>query len=267
MRICLIGLGKMGSALLKGIVDAGLFMPEQITACDPLLVEAENNLEYFGIRTCKDLAEAVIQSDLIILAVKPQVFTEIAGSLAQIVKDKLVVSIMAGLSTTKLRLALGETSRIVRVMPNTPVLINAGVSAVTAGPEIDEQELQLVTKIFSTLGEVVEVDEGLMDAVTGLSGSGPAYIYVLIEAMADGAVAAGLPRELALKLAALTVKGAAQMVLETGWHPGALKDMVTSPAGTTIRGLEVLEEQGFRFAAMKAIKAGAERSRELNRIE
>ena len=146
-----------------------------------------------------------------------------------------------------------------------PVFINAGVSAVSYGVGVSETERQLVRNIFSTLGEVVEVDENLMDGITGLCGSGPAYVYVMIEALADGAVLAGLPRELALKLAAQTVQGAARMVLETEKHPAELKDMVASPAGTTIRGLDVLEEKGFRSALIMAVQAGAERSRELNK--
>ncbi|NLM68851.1 MAG: pyrroline-5-carboxylate reductase [Firmicutes bacterium] len=264
MRICIIGLGKMGSALLKGIVQGGISNPADITACDPLLPEQESSAEYYGIRTSKDSAVGAKNADLIILAVKPQVFGSIAPDLAPAVNNKLIVSVMAGISTANLRLHLGDQCRIVRVMPNMPVFINAGVSAVTNGPGVSETERQLVRNIFSTLGEVVEVDENLMDSITGLCGSGPAYVYVMIEALADGAVLAGLPRELALKLAAQTVQGAARMVLETEKHPAELKDMVASPAGTTIRGLDVLEEKGFRSALIKAVQAGAERSRELN---
>ena len=167
MRICIIGLGKMGSALLKGIVQGGISNPADITACDPLLPEQESSAEYYGIRTSKDSAVGAKNADLIILAVKPQVFGSIAPDLAPAVNNKLIVSVMAGISTANLRLHLGSVQNC-SLMPNMPVFINAGVSAVTNGPGVSETERQLVRNIFSTLGEVVEVDENLMDGITGL---------------------------------------------------------------------------------------------------
>ncbi len=266
MKIAIIGLGKMGSALLRGIVRGGLCKAEDIIASDPLLIEEESNQDYYGIRTTRDNQLAIRDADLIILAVKPQVFHSLAASISTGIGDKLVVSIIAGISIDRLARELGSPGRIIRVMPNTPALINEGITALAAGPAVKEEELEQVKRLFESLGEVVEVGEDLMDGVTGLSGSGPAYVYMLIEALADGAVLTGLPRDLALKLAAWTVQGAARMVLETGRHPGELKDMVTSPGGTTIRGVEVLEERGFRSALIAAVKAATERSRELNEL-
>ena len=266
MKIAIIGLGRMGSALLRGIISGGLCKPEDIIASDPLLMEEESNHDYYGIRTTQDNELAIRDADLIILAVKPQVFHSLAPSISPGVGDKLIVAIIAGLSIEKLARELDSPWRIIRAMPNTPALINEGITALAAGPAVKAEELEQVKRLFESIGEVVEVEENLLDGVTGLSGSGPAYIYLLVEALADGGVLTGLPRELALQLAAWTVQGAAKMVLETGRHPGELKDMVTSPGGTTIRGLEVLEERGFRSALIAAVKAAAERSRELNKL-
>lgn len=266
MRIGIIGLGKMGSALVRGIIAGGLCRPEDITASDPLLPEMTGNPEYWGINTGTDNAAAVKGADLVILAVKPQVFSKAAASFAHEINDQLVISVMAGISIAGLRQALGNGARIVRVMPNTPVLIQQGVSAVAWGSGVTQADIQLVTDIFQRIGAVVEIEERLMDAATALGGSGPAYVFVLIEALADGGVLAGLPRDLALKLAALTVKGAAAMV-EQGGHPAELKDMVASPAGTTIAGLAALEARGFRSALIDAVRAAAEQAAQLEQAD
>jgi pyrroline-5-carboxylate reductase len=263
MKIGIIGLGNMGSALLRGIINCGICSPADISASDPRLPEQANNPEYGGIRTGKDNAAAVRGSDLVILAVKPQAVKTVAASIAHEVGDQLFVSIIAGLSIAGLEEKLGSKARIIRAMPNTPVLIQQGVTALARNKKVSVQDLALIEDIFGRLGEVVEVEEKLMDAVTALSGSGPAYVYVLIEALADGGVLAGLPRNLALQLAALTVQGATAM-LELGKHPGELKDMVASPAGTTIAGLAVLEAKGFRSALIEAVRAAAVRARELS---
>jgi len=264
MRIGIIGLGKMGSALLRGIVSCGICLPQEITASDPSLPELASNPDYCGIRTGWDNAAAVKDAELVILAVKPQVFPEVAASLAAELHNQLVVSVMAGISIDHLRQALGTQARFIRVMPNTPVMIQKGVSAVAWDSAATQADRELAKKIFQQLGAVVEVEEKLMDAVTAVSGSGPAYVAVMLEALADGGVLAGLPRDLALRLAALTVQGAAGMV-DLGKHPAELKDMVASPAGTTIAGLAVLEARGFRSALIDAVRAAAERSKELNR--
>ena len=263
MKIGIIGLGKMGSALLRGIVNCGLCCPADIVASDPLLPERDSNPEYCGVRTCKDNSAAIKDADLVILAVKPQAFQSAAASMAHQVKDQLFVSIIAGLSIASLKKRLGPKARIIRVMPNTPVLIQQGVSALAWDSMVSESDLELVKNIFLQLGEVVDVEEKLMDGVTALSGSGPAYVYVLIEALADGGVLAGLPRDLAQQLAMLTVQGAAGMV-ELGKHPAELKDMVASPAGTTIAGLAALEANGFRSALIEAVRAAAQRAKELD---
>jgi pyrroline-5-carboxylate reductase len=178
-------------------------------------------------------------------------------------KDKLVISIVAGVKLSALREVAGMGVRIVRVMPNTPALIHRGAAAYSTGPDVTAEDANVVEKIFSAVGKVFRVKEELLDVVTGLSGSGPAYIYIVIEALADAGVLMGLPRDLALQLAAQTVAGAAEMVLQSGLHPAQLKDMVTSPGGTTIAGIEALEASGIRAAFLSAVRAATERSIEL----
>ncbi|MFW6022419.1 MAG: pyrroline-5-carboxylate reductase [Halanaerobiaceae bacterium] len=266
MKLTIIGLGKMGSALLSGILKKGLFQPEDVTACDIVLEEKESNENYHGIRTTDDNVEGVKSADIIILAVKPQFMSEVTTQIKDSIGDKLIISIAAGLSIDNLKKQLLETARIVRVMPNTPALVNEGISAVSFNSNINQKDKDIVFEIFDSVGQTVEVKEKLMDAVTGLSGSGPAYIYMVIEALSDGGVMMGLPRDIATKLAAQTVLGSAKMVLETGKHPGELKDMVTSPGGTTIRAVEALEKGGLRSNMISAVKASAERSEELNNV-
>ena len=266
MKLTIIGLGKMGTALLQGLISSGLYQADEITACDPFLEDSDSNERYFNIKTMKDNISGVKTADIIILAVKPQLMSGITKEIADYTDGKLLISIAAGISIEKLRTQVADKARIVRVMPNTPALIGEGMSAFCTEKGISASDRKTVEEILQSFGEVVEVEERLMDAVTGLSGSGPAYIYMIIEALADGGVLMGLPRDTAQKLAAQTVLGSARMVMETGKHPGELKDAVTSPAGTTIRALEILEEKGLRSALIEAVKAAAERSRELNNM-
>lgn len=263
MKLGIIGLGKMGTALLQGILSSGLYQPDEIVGSDPYVKNNSSNKEYYNIKTMKDNTTVMKIADTIILAVKPQAMEIVSKEIAAYIKDKLIISIVAGITIESLR-KLTDTARIIRVMPNTPALIGKGVSAFSSADNIIDIERNIVRDILRSVGEVVEVEEKLMDAVTGLSGSGPAYIYMVIEALADGGVLMGLPRDLAQKLAAQTVAGSAKMVLETGKHPGELKDGVTSPGGTTIKAVEVLEEKGLRSALIEAVKASAERSKELN---
>jgi len=260
-----IGVGKMGGALVRGLVRAGALPPEQVLLSDAEPGRADRLAHELGVRVAASNRDLASRSEFVLLAVKPSaiagVVREIAGALGA---DHTLVSIAAGVPTGRLREWLGKAGpALVRVMPNTPALIGAGMFAVAAS-EVAPERIAVLERLLGALGRVVVVPEAMMDAVTGVSGSGPAYVFTLIEAMADAGVAAGLPRSLAQELAAQTVAGAARMVLETGEHPAALKDAVASPGGTTIAGLAELEARGFRAAVMAAVKAAARRSRELS---
>ena len=259
-----IGAGKMASALAKGFVRAQLLAPEQIIASDL----AEPALTAFaaevGARTTAWNPGVVQAARVLILAVKPvQVSSVLAEIRDHFTQDHLLISIAAGVPLAKLEGALGDGARVVRVMPNTPALVGASASAFALGHSATAADAALTQRLFSAVGLAFQVKEPLLDGVTGLSGSGPAYVYQFIEALSDGGVAAGLPRDVATQLAAQTVIGAARMVLETGLHPGALKDQVTSPGGTTILGLHALEKGAFRGTVMSAVLASADRARQL----
>lgn len=262
MNLCVLGLGKMGSSFVQGLLEANVLSAENIVACDPLVEVKEKNSVYGGIKTFQDNLLGVKKADIILLAVKPQLIEEVLEEIKQASTGKLIISIAAGVKIKKIQEKLAST-RIIRVMPNTPSLVKAGMSAIAAGSGVKEEELLLVEKMFKGLGKTIIVEEKYLDAITGLSGSGPAYIYLIIEALADGGVLMGLPREMALKLAAQTVLGSAKMVLETGKHPGELKDMVTSPAGTTITGLETLEKHGLRGILIDAVKNSTLKAKDL----
>jgi pyrroline-5-carboxylate reductase len=265
-NIGFIGAGKMGSALIEGIIKAGVVKPENIGASDvygPFLDELKTK---FGIRVSTDNAVIVRESDILILAVKPQTLGSVLANLRDyITSDKLVISIAAGVPLSTYEDALPEGTRVVRVMPNIAATVSEAASGISPGKNAAPEDLKTALEIFSAVGTAVQVPESLMDAVTGLSGSGPAFIFPVIEAMADGAVLVGLDRKSALTLAAQTVLGAAKMMIETGMHPGELKDMVTSPAGTTIQGIHALEEAGVRAAFMNAVIRASERSKELGK--
>lgn len=263
MKLTVIGLGKMGSSLLQGILESGKVDPEQIIGCDIKVDEGEDNDNYWGIHTTNDNKKGAVEADIIILAVKPQIIDKVLAEIKDYCRDKLIISIAAGISSKYLAHNLASSARIIRVMPNTPALVKEGVSAISPGPGATDRDIKTSKKMLESIGEVVEIDEKQMDAVTGLSGSGPAYIYMVIEALADGGVLMGLSRETALKLAAQTVLGSAKMVMETGKHPGELKDMVASPAGTTIEAIKTLEEKGMRSSLIEAVKASAEKSMNL----
>lgn len=264
-RIGFVGAGQMALALARGWLAAGLVRGDQLAAIDPVAAARERfAAEIPGAHVCDVAAVAATLGacDVVILAVKPQQMTAALAPTGFIDDQKLVVSIAAGVPLAALESLLTH-GRLVRVMPNTPALVGQGASAYALGRGATAADAQLVDRLLAAVGKAVRVDEKLLDAVTGLSGSGPAFVYVLIEALADGGVLAGLPRDVALTLAAQTVKGAAQMVLETGEHPGTLKDRVTSPGGTTIAGLAVLEQGNFRGTLLRAVQAAAERATEL----
>lgn len=261
-----IGAGQMARALARGFVTAGLVGGEKIVAFDPVAAAASGfSSEVPGASIANGNVEVASRSQVIFLAVKPQSMTAAMNELAgKVGPDKLFVSIAAGITLAKLGDGL-KTQRIIRVMPNTPALVGQGASAFALGPGATADDSDLVGKLLGAVGKAFPVDEKLLDAVTGLSGSGPAFVYVMIEALSDGGVRMGLPREVASALAAQTVLGSAQMVLTTGEHPAALKDKVASPGGTTIAGLAALESHGLRAALIAAVEAATKRSQELGK--
>jgi pyrroline-5-carboxylate reductase len=255
----------MATALAKGFVAAGLLKAANIVAFDPVPAAAQGFLAAVsGSRLAASNADAIAQCDVVFLAVKPQHMAEVMQQVKGTASaDKLFVSIAAGITLANLTEGL-NTQRVVRVMPNTPCLVGKGASAFARGAGASAADGERVRELLSAVGLAFELDEKLLDAVTGLSGSGPAFVYVMIEALSDGGVRAGLPRTVATQLAAQTVLGAAQMVLG-GEHPAVLKDRVASPGGTTIAGLQVLEDRGLRSALIAAVEAATERSKELGR--
>jgi len=265
-KISFIGGGKMGSALIKGILSRNLIAPDKVTVSDVVMEQIEGLRTTFGVLATKDNKKAVRDADIIILAVKPQnmaeVLEEISGSID---KGKLIISIAAGISTGFIEEYLKKGARVMRVMPNTPALIGEGAAAITRGSHATDEDFSLTRHIFEAVGIVVAVKEDLMDAVTGLSGSGPAYGFVIIDALADAGVNMGLGREIALKLAAQTLLGAAKLCLKGDKHPAELRDMVTSPGGTTIAGLQAMEEGKLRATMMAAVQAATLRAKELGR--
>jgi len=264
-RIGMIGAGQMATALARGFVDADLVPADNLLAGDPDGDARERFAAATGGRTTDDNVRVVGESEVIFLAVKPQQLAPVAAELREkIPAEKLVVSIAAGIRLSALADALGAAVRLVRVMPNTPCLVGRGACGYCIGPQATEEDGALVGRLLGAVGVAVALDEKLMDAVTGLSGSGPAFVYVIIEALSDGGVRMGLPRNVATALAAETVRGAAEMVAATGEHPGVLKDRVCSPGGTTIAGLQALESGGLRAALIAAVEAAARRSVELN---
>ncbi|HUQ68186.1 MAG TPA: pyrroline-5-carboxylate reductase [Planctomycetaceae bacterium] len=265
LRVGFIGAGQMATALARGLVTAQVIPASAIVAADPVPASVERFARDTGGRAVASNAEVVRGSDVVFLAVKPQQMLSVLTEISTICEPRhLVVSVAAGITLATLDAQLAPSRRVIRVMPNTPCLIGRGASAFSTGLHATRADAAVVERLLSTVGVTGEVPEKLLDAVTGLSGSGPAYVYLMIEALSDGGVRAGLPRELALKLAAQTVLGAAEMVLTTGQHPGALKDAVTSPGGTTIAGLHKLEQSSVRGALMDAVVAATDRARELS---
>jgi pyrroline-5-carboxylate reductase len=261
-----LGAGQMATALAAGWARAGLLDVARSLAADPAAAAREKFTQTTGVRTAGTNAEVAVAADVLVLAVKPQVMADVLAEVRpHLTPNHLVISIAAGVTLKTLADGLGSGLRFVRVMPNTPCLVGASASGYAAGPTATADDAVLVGRLFGAVGVAMPVPEHLLDAVTGLSGSGPAFVYVLIEALADGGVRVGLPRDAALKLAAQTVLGSAKMVLETGQHPAALKDAVASPGGTTIAGLHALERAAFRAALMDAVEAAANRAAELGK--
>ncbi len=263
-KIAIIGGGKMGSIIAQGLISCKLVSQKDITVTDIDAARLQAIRSELGLQASGENKATVKNADIIILAVKPQNMAQTLKEIAPAVnKAKIVISIAAGITTGFVEGYLTKGARVIRVMPNTPALASAGATAVTKGTNASAADIKLARAIFDAVGITVEVDEKLMDAVTGLSGSGPAYCFVMLEALSDAGVQMGLPRDLALKLAAQTMLGSAKLCLEGNLHPAQLKDMVTSPAGTTAAGLQALEKGKIRATLIAAVEAATKRSREL----
>jgi pyrroline-5-carboxylate reductase len=268
LKIGFIGAGQMARALAAGFVRAGIVAGEAIVASDP----SSSAVAAFRAATpdaaiLPSNAAVAASADVLVLAVKPQQITEILAELGAVDRRPLVISILAGVRLATLAAGLGEHARLARVMPNTPCLVGQSASGYSLAPGASAEDAQLVDRLFSAVGRAFPVPEQLLDAVTGLSGSGPAFVYLVIEALSDGGVRMGLPRETALAMAAQTVRGAAEMVLASGEHPAVLKDRVTSPGGTTIAGLHALEAGSLRGTLINAVEAATRRAQELAEVQ
>jgi pyrroline-5-carboxylate reductase len=264
----MIGGGVMGEALLSRLVFQEIYLPEEVLVSEPQAERRSFLIQKYKVQVTED-NRAAIAGEVLLLAVKPQAFEAVIASLAGSAQSPdnslpLVISILAGTPLSKLEAAF-PGKPVIRAMPNTPATVGAGITAIAPGTHTQLHHLQQARRVFEAVGEVVEVPESLMDAVTGLSGSGPGFVALVVEALTDGGVAAGLPRAIAAKLALQTVKGTAQLLQESEMHPGELKDRVTSPGGTTIAGIAQLERSGLRSALIEAVCAAYLRSQELGR--
>ena len=263
-RIGFVGAGRMAAALARGWVAAGLTTSERITASDPLPAARERFAAETGVHPSADNKEVLLGSDIVFLSVKPQTMVGVLAELALVLRPShLVVSIAAGITLRQLQATLGTDCRLVRVMPNTPCLVGASAAGYTPAASATDEDIALVDRLLNAVGRAFPLPENLLDAVTGLSASGPAFVAVVVEALADGGVRMGLPRDVALSLAAQTVMGTGKMIQEAGLHPAQLKDMVASPGGTSIAGLHALERGGLRAALMDAVEAATRRATEL----
>jgi pyrroline-5-carboxylate reductase len=264
LRVAVLGAGKMGGILLQAFLKNNLLAPDQITATVQHSERALALSAQFGVEVITDNLAAAERADVILIGVKPiQVPALIETIKPALSAEKLVLSFAASVTTKSIEAASGIDLAVIRAMPNTPAMLAAGVTALCAGRFVSEAQMAIAQRIFQTVGRTVIVDEKHMDAVTGLSGSGPAFLYIIIEALAEAGVNVGLPRDVATLLAAQTTYGSARMVLETGYHPALLKDAVTTPAGCTVDGILELEEGGLRVTLIKAVKRATQRAKEL----
>ncbi len=267
-QIGFIGAGNMAEAIIQGLLKSQTVAPDQITASDVMPERLQAMQTAYHINTTDDNAALVAGSDILVLAVKPQVAGAVLHHIGPHTNDsKLIISVVAGLTVATMAAALGPGTRIVRTVPNTPVFVGEGMVALASDGPARDDDYDVTAAIFSPVARIVSIEEKLMDAALGVSGSGPAYGFLMIEALSDGGVKMGLPRPIALELAAQTLLGAAKMCLESGRHPGQLKDMVTSPGGTTIAALHKMEAGGVRTALIDAVEAATRRSGELGRKE
>lgn len=264
MKIGFIGLGNMAKAMIGGMLEKGIAGPKDIYGSARTEATGKAVKERYGIQILKENAQVASEADILILAVKPQMFGEVIPKIKDAVSDKtLIISIAAGKTIAQIEEAFAKPLKLVRCMPNTPAMIGEGCSGVCRNSRVTDGEMSKCMELLRSFGIAEEIPEKLMDAVVGVSGSSPAFVFMFIEALADGAVKAGMPRNQAYRFAAQTVAGSAGLMLETGKHPGELKDMVCSPGGTTIEGVQILEEMGLRSAVMNAVEACVEKSRNM----
>lgn len=265
-KIAILGMGKIGGALASSLVRNKIIRPENLVGTTAHRESASETTRRLGIKVLVDNIKAAADAEIVILAVKPQSMKKVLNEMKEISReDQLVITLAAARSTRFIEEGLGKTVPVVRAMPNTPCLVNAGMTVLCPGRYAAQEHLQIAREIFAAVGLVAVIDnEELMDGVTALSGSGPAYAYIMIEALAEGGVKVGLPRELATQLAAQSLLGAAKMVLETNEHPAKLKDEVTTPAGVTIDGIMALEDGGIRVTLIKTIERATRKSKELS---
>jgi pyrroline-5-carboxylate reductase len=262
-QVGFVGGGNIGEALIRGLTRTGLIPPERLLVSDVRQERLDELRRLYGVATTTDNPTLVQRSDVVLLAVKPQILRGVLEEIAPSTPGKLLISVAAGVSTVEIRRHVPPGTRLIRVMPNTPALVLEGATAIARADGLEDGDLDTAREIFEAVGRVVILEEDMMDAVTGLSGSGPAYIALVVEALADGGVKVGLDRKTAMTLAMQTVLGAARLLIETGVHPGQLKDMVSSPGGTTIAGIHTLEAGGLRRTLIDAVERATQRSREL----
>jgi pyrroline-5-carboxylate reductase len=263
MKIGFIGVGNMGLALIKGILKSDFIDAEDLILYDPVKEKTAGLEKEFGVIVAKSNADLTEKSDIVILAVKPNIYDAILEEIkAKVTAKKIIITIAPGITISHVKDIL-KTGKIVRTIPNTPALIGEGITAISYSQEIEQEDKEVVTKIFKACGEIVEVEEKLIDAAMAVSSCSPAFVYMFIEALADGGVLLGLPRDIAYKLASKAVAGAGNMVLKTSFHPGQLKDMVTSPGGTTIEGIRILEKNAMRSAVIEAVSAAYQKTKGL----
>lgn len=264
MKLGFIGCGNMASAIMGGIISNGLMDANEIIGADVFAPSKEKAKKTLGIQIAESNKEVVEKADSFVLSIKPQFYEEVINEIKDYVKEEqLIITLAPGKTVAWLEKKFGKSVKLIRTMPNTPAMVQEGMTAVCPNANVTEEELEYVLSILRSFGDAEVVPEKLIDAVVAVSGSSPAYVFMMIEAMADAAVAEGMPRNQAYKFAAKAVMGSAKMVLETGKHPGELKDMVCSPGGTTIEAVKVLEETGFRGSLMQAMETCAEKSRNM----
>lgn len=263
-KIGFIGCGNMGSSMVGGLLKSGFIKPEQIIVSNKTEIPLKRLSDEFNVITTLNNKDVVKKSDIIFLAVKPNIYKSIIEEIkSELTNDKLIITIAAGITIENMEQWLGDDLKIIRTMPNTPALVGEAMTAICPNKNVSEDELKYCIKIFKSFGECETLEEKYFDGFIAVAGSSPAYVFMFIESMADGAVKLGIPREKAYKMAAQSVLGSAKMILETGKHPGELKDMVCSPAGTTIEAVIELEKLGFRNSVIQAMDKCAEKSKNM----
>lgn len=264
MKLGVIGIGNMATAIISGVVQRSIIDPENIIVSD-VMEERLQAVKHLGIRTTHDNLQVVRESDYVLLAVKPNMVDLILAQIKGHTDGKVIISIAAGISSGYIRATLGEKSKVIRTMPNVPALVGEGMTAIAKADNVDDDQFSQVCHVFDSIGRTAVLHENYINAATATSGSGPAYVFMMIEAMADAAVLLGIPRKTAYLMVSQTILGAAKLAIETGEHPGSLKDMVTSPGGTAIEAVYQLEQDGFRASLIKAIERCEKKAEQLSK--